>query len=108
MPDPAKLYKSPARHGRFLLEYDKKAATEEAPVYQNIVYNRDEARLLPSEALMDILDRKILRKIKRLYKLQGLVKRGQLQGTSSSMGKDKGNETNDDCSMSFNKTEVYR
>ena len=108
MQEPAQIYKAPIRHGRYLLEYDNKVATSEHPVYQNTVYNTDEARLPPSEAFMDILDRKVIRKIKRLYRLQGLVKREQLAAVGGEVAKNKVNETNDDCSLSFNKTEVFR
>ena len=104
---PAQFYQASLRHGRNLLEYDRKAVTSEHPVYQNIVYNKEESRLLPSEALMDILDRKVIRKIRRLYKLQGMVKKERLALAGNEI-RSKGNETNDDCSMNFNKTEVYR
>jgi len=105
--DPSQFYQASVRHGRNLLEYDRKTMNSEQPVYQNIVYNKDETRLLPSEALMDILDRKVLRKIRRLYKLQGMVKQERLALAGSEV-RNKANETNDDCSLSFNRTEVYR
>ena len=108
MHDPGQFYQASIRHGRNLLEYEKKTAASEHSVYQNIVYNKDEGRLLPSEALMDILDRKVIRKIRRLYKLQGMVNKGRLALAGSEVAKSRSNETNDVCSMSFNKTEVYR
>lgn len=103
----AQFYRESIRHGRNLLEYDRKAATSEHPVYQNIVYNKEDSRLLPSEALIDILDRKVIRKIKRLYKLQGMVKKERLALAGNEI-RNRGNETNDDCFMNFNKSEVYR
>ena len=105
------MYRSPIRHGRYLLEFDKQRQTNDHALYHNVVFDREAAKQSPPEGLTDILDRSISRKIKRLYKARDSFKREQLALAVQESQRNKLiNETVDDpdCSSSFNKTEVYR
>eukprot|EP00795_Rhopilema_esculentum_P010819 gene10819-19631_t len=107
--DSLQPYQSPMRHGRYLLEHSKD--TDQEAVNQNIAFNKEDSKRLASDGLMDILDRNVIRKIKRLYRLQDRIKRKEIAAEMHSVSmQQKANETMDDpnCTMSCNKTEVVR